>query len=419
MALIDTAALLPGMTLAEDLHDHNGRFILGKGTQLSDNHLKIIKTWGIVEAKVHGSPSASEYPSDTIKPEIIQKAQAHTGAIFSKTNFSDDAVQKLYQICIQRNIKLLADNNPQANAQQAKDPVSLATAIPKDLVPSKGVNPHVFIKQRIKLASLPIIFHKLNEAIGDPKSSASDIASIISKDTSLTAILLKLVNSSFYGFANKVESIARAVTIVGTQQLNALAIGTCAIDIFKGFSSEHVNMRSFWEHSIACGILARIIASYKNDINNERLFLAGLLHDIGRLIIFRYMPAHSQIALMEAHQTNTMLYEMENKWLGFDHSILGALLLKEWQFPLLLEHTIGNHHATGSKQSFLEASIVHLADIIANALEIGSSGERYIPPLSTEMWDAIGISTGTLSAIIELAEHHITDTIQIFFPFKS
>jgi hypothetical protein len=122
------------------------------------------------------------------------------------------------------------------------------------------------------------------------------------------------------------------------------------------------------------------------------------------------------VALLEAHQTNALLYQMENKWLGFDHSLLGALLLKEWKFPLSLEHCVENHHASGSKQSYLESSILHVADVIANALEIGTSGERFVPPLSPEMWHALGIPTRTLCAIIELADHHITDTINIFFP---
>ena len=416
MALIDTSALLPGMILAEDLHDRNGRFILGRGTQLTCNHLKIIKTWGIVEASIHGSPTGKKDSSDTIGADIIRKAHAQTSALFSKTDFSNDAVQKLYQICIQRNIRQLYEGGRLIKPHPKRDPVALSLTIPEDLVPAEGVDPYVLIKQRIKLASLPVIFHKLNAAISDSQSSAAHLADIISKDTSLAAVLLKLVNSSFYGLANKVSSISRAVAILGTQQLNTLALGTCAINTFRGYSSEHIKMQSFWEHSIACGILARIIASYVDEVNNERMFLAGLLHDIGRLVIFRYLPAHSQVALMEAQQTNTLLYEMETKWLGFDHSLLGALLLKEWQFPLILEKATGNHHPSSQERSFRESAILHLADVMANALQIGTSGERFVPPLAADMWEAVGISINTLSAIIDLADHHIADTIQIFFP---
>jgi len=127
--------------------------------------------------------------------------------------------------------------------------------------------PEQLLETGIKVPSLPAIFNEINEAVEDPESSFTEIAEIIGGDMALSARLLKIVNSSFFGFPSKVETITHAITIVGTAQLRDLVLATTIISQFKGMPKDVVNMESFWKHSVGCGLAARIIAIFRREPN--------------------------------------------------------------------------------------------------------------------------------------------------------
>ena len=133
------------------------------------------------------------------------------------------------------------------------------------------------MKGTLEIPSLPMIFTRIDEAVNNPRSSLADIGRIISEDSSLTARLLKIVNSAFYSFPSKIETISRAVTVVGTQQLRDLALATSVMKLFQGIPPDLINMEAFWKHSIACGVAARVLAAHKREANIERFFVAGIL----------------------------------------------------------------------------------------------------------------------------------------------
>ena len=147
------------------------------------------------------------------------------------------------------------------------------------------------------IPSLPTIFYQINEAVGDPRSSMRDIAQIISADQSLSARLLRLVNSAFFGFPSKIDTISHAVTIIGTKQLRDLALATTVIQMFKGIPNDLIQVKSFWQHSIGCGIGSRLLASFQKMANVEHFFVSGLLHDIGRLILYSNKSEDARKAL--------------------------------------------------------------------------------------------------------------------------
>ena len=418
MAKIDMCELEPGMVLASGMKDRDGRRLLGKGVKLTSKHLRIIKMWGIVEADVEG---ISEKDIETkkrahIAPEILETADSLTKKRFIHTDLEHKAIRELFHICVLR------------KAQEITNAGDLAGTEDKCSVPDHPdrnrrtensrarIDPIELIRNKIKLPSLPVIFNQINEAISDPKSSATHVANIINKDSSLSARLLKIVNSALYGFPSRVDTISRAVAIIGTKQLSILALGTSALTVFKGIPSDLLDMRLFWKHSIACGIIARIIASYKNDKMTERFFLAGLLHDIGRLIMLKHLPFQAKEALHRAKRTNSLLCKTEEEVTGFNHTVIGSILVKEWKLPGTLESAIRYHHSCPESKISLESAMVHLSDIITNALEIGTSGEQFVPPLNMKAWDEIGLSTGVLAAAVREAEAHIAQTVHIFFP---
>jgi putative nucleotidyltransferase with HDIG domain len=265
------------------------------------------------------------------------------------------------------------------------------------------------------LASLPTIFMEISEAIGDPRSSFVHIANVISKDTSLSAKLLKIVNSAFYNFPYKIDTISRAVTIIGSRQLSSLALGASVLRSFQGIPEDLVDMESFWKHSITCGISARMIASFKNIPNTERLFIAGLLHDIGRIILYQRVPDLMSSILLQAKETHRFLRSMEAEALGVDHAHVGGMLLKKWKFPLAMEQAVAYHHDPLKSPHFLEASILYLSDILANALEMGTSGDCLVSPLIPEVWDSLGLEKEAFTQIVQLIERQVEEIIHHFF----
>lgn len=280
-------------------------------------------------------------------------------------------------------------------------------------------SPDDLIKKGVQVSTPLAIFNQLNEAINNPETSFSDIAGIINKDSSLSLRLLKIANSSFYSFPSKIETITQAITIIGTNQLRDLVLATTVINSFKGISESLINMDLFWRHSIACGLAARIIATYRRELNVERFYVRGILHDIGRLVLYMEAPVDAGKALKIAKSKNKHLHAAEREVMGFDHAAVGGALMKAWELPDSLREAITFHHGPEKAVHFpVDSAIVHLADIIANALQLGSSGEGHVPHLDTAAWDVIGLPVNIISPTVEQIERQFDDAIQMFLPKK-
>jgi len=258
--------------------------------------------------------------------------------------------------------------------------------------------------------SLPQTFHRLQEVVQNPDSSMSDIGEVLMADQALSARILQLANSSFYGFPARIETISHAVTMIGAEQMIALVQGTCVASIFSRVPRELVNMELFWKHSIACGVTARLIAARRREPNTERFFLLGLLHDIGRLVIFQHLPDESAEAIGRAGRERRMLFEVENSILGFDHATVGYDLLRTWKLPSRLSEPIKMHHTyNGASLYPIETAILHTADMIVNALRCGTSGERYVPPLHGPHWELTGLSADMLAPLAKEAHRQLEE----------
>jgi HD-like signal output (HDOD) protein len=194
-----------------------------------------------------------------------------------------------------------------------------------------------------------------------------------------------------------------------------LAFGIDITSAFKNIPCDYINMDSFWRHSILCGIIARLIAAQKNIQNTERLFLAGMLHDVGRLVIYIYAPRHAVKILEQSRETGLLLQSLEAENLGGDHAEIGGLLMQVWKLPQSLETAVRHHHASTCAQNGLEPAILHVADVVAKALGVGSSGDPFVPPLNPAAWRQVGLSVNSLEPIVEQAERQLEETFQLFF----
>jgi putative nucleotidyltransferase with HDIG domain len=270
------------------------------------------------------------------------------------------------------------------------------------------------LKGVVGVASLPGVYLRLSAVVSDPRSSAADVGRVIAEDPGLTARLLKLVNSAMYGFPSKIETVSHAISIVGTAQLQDLALATSVIRLFANVPESLVTMESFWRHSVACGVTARAIASRRREVNVERYFVAGLLHDIGRPIMFMQAPEEARAAVLRSRETGEPLYQVEYALLGFDHAHVGHALLDQWKLPPSLRESVAHHHHPERSQRFpVETAVVHVADLLANALGFGTSGEPGIPPLNRNAWDTLGLPAATMEDVLEESERHYEAAVQV------
>lgn len=271
------------------------------------------------------------------------------------------------------------------------------------------------VESSVQLGSLPTIFYQINAAVEDPECSFSEIGAIISRDPALCARLLRIVNSSFFGFSAKVETITHAVTIVGMVQLRDLALATAIVNNFDGLPKNAANMKSFWRHSISVGLAGRVIGIYLKESNPERFYVLGLLHDLGRLLLYLTVP-EDMSRVFELSAKGGLLHEAESKVLGWDHAEVGGALLRKWNLPAQMVEGVQYHHSPSSAPNFsLEAAIIHVADIVAQTLELGSSGERYVPPLDFIAWDALGLPSSMLPSVASQVSCQVDDLAEIFF----
>ncbi len=270
------------------------------------------------------------------------------------------------------------------------------------------------LKGMVSVSSLPGIYLRLSEVVADPRSSASDVGKVIGDDPGLTARLLKLVNSAMYGFPTPIETVSHAISIVGTAQLQDLALATSVIRLFASLPQGLVTMDSFWRHSVACGVIARNLATRRREANVERYFVAGLLHDIGRPVLFTQVPDQSRAAMARSHETGVPLFVAEQAFLGFDHTHVGQALLDMWKLPPSLKEAVAHHHYPDRATRFpMETATVHVADLIANALQLGSSGEQAMPPFAAAAWGQLGLPPAVLADLIEESERHYEAAVQI------
>lgn len=266
----------------------------------------------------------------------------------------------------------------------------------------------------VGVASLPGVYLRLSTVVSDPRSSAAEVGRVIAEDPGLTARLLKLVNSAMYGFPSRIETVTHAISIVGTAQLQDLALATSVIRLFAKMPETQVSMTSFWRHSVAVGVTARALAARRREPNVERYFVAGLLHDIGRPIMFMQAPDESRAAFTRAAETGGPLYEAEQSVFGFDHAHVGHALLDLWKLPGSLRESVLYHHFPERAQRFpVEAAIVHLADLIVNALALGTSGERGVPALVPQAWDALELPVGVLEDVVGEADRHAEAAVRV------
>lgn len=254
------------------------------------------------------------------------------------------------------------------------------------------------VEEARDLPSLPTVVAEITEKIRNPSTSASEVAQLIQEDQSLTGNVLRLVNSAFYGFPRQVNSITRAIVILGFNKVGNLALATSVIDAFKG-SQGSFDFVAFWKHSLATAVAADVIAKQLDIHEAEDAFTAGLLHDVGKLVIAVCFPAEMADIARAASQPR-WIRDCEEKILGIDHARAGYWLSQKWGLPPELSNTLRFHHKPlNARQNAQLVHVVHIADVIARSLDVGNGGDPLVPVIEKEIWDNLGLDEARLDAI--------------------
>ena len=263
-------------------------------------------------------------------------------------------------------------------------------------------DPETIVARVMKVASLPAVALKFSEAIDDPLSTNQDLENIISDDSALASRILRIANSALYNFPTKIDTISKALSIIGQKQVNDIILSCSIINAFGKISQNFINMEQFWRHNLAVASAARVIASLRREHNIEVYFVAGLLHDIGRLVLLTERTTTMNQGFESVESEKKFIYQKEREFLGFDHAHIGSLLMKKWKLPPVLWNTIKYHHVPSQASGYqVEAGIVHLADIIAHGLELGASGEKYVPSMDKKIWGMLDMDINLVPIAVD------------------
>lgn len=266
------------------------------------------------------------------------------------------------------------------------------------------------------LPTLPRTALKITTLVNDPKASAKDLSKIITDDQVLTARLLRLVNSSFYGFPQKISTVTNAIVLLGFDAIRNLLLTT---SIFSLFSDKQkigdIPLEQYWDHSLGCAIGSKVIGSQIACEKIEELFVAGLLHDIGKIVMVQFLPDKLERINEMVNNEKMLMVEAEETVLGFTHAQIGQLLAQRWNLPSKLVDIIALHHLPDQSTIFSrETAIIHLADILCRSLMLGYGGDRFVPPLNPMAWDILNIKQDKIRVIMEEIEKSFFELKGIF-----
>ena len=256
------------------------------------------------------------------------------------------------------------------------------------------------------LPTLPGSLKRISSIIEKPSVTLDQIGRFISNDPALTTKVLKMVNSAIYGFPGRISSISHAIMLLGLNVVKGLLLGVSVFEIMEKM------MSGLWAHSLGCAIAAREIANKLNLKDPEEVAVAGLLHDIGKVImILEYQKAYEEI-IKEASTEECLIYDAEKTFFTETHTTVGMWLAGKWNFPRKLVEVIAYHHTPQlSRLAVKETAIVHLADILVRARGIGFAGDHFVPPLNTAAFETLSLASNDIRDVLVRIEetHQVSD----------
>lgn len=285
-----------------------------------------------------------------------------------------------------------------------------------DAQPAASQTAEQLVRDSLTLISLPAAYTRLQEVMASTESSMKDVAEVVSLDPALTARLLRIANSAYYGLPSQVETITRAVNLLGTRQIHDLALATCVAQAFEGLPNELMDMSTFWYRSVMCGFLARELARACGLHETESLFVRGLLLDIGHLILYSRFPEACRQALAESGDDLLEYYSRERELIGCDANQLGARLMEAWKLPRSFTDSLDclEHPETGQSLA-RQVAILHLAAWITHGLNTDLLMEQIFEKIAAPAWDLVGLSRAQVVQVTDTVSGEMIEAMYRIF----
>lgn len=246
------------------------------------------------------------------------------------------------------------------------------------------------------LPTLPSVLEEVVELVENPRTSTEQIARVISHDQVLSAKVLKMVNSPIYGFPGRIGSIQHALVLLGFNVIRGIVISTSVLDIMAQ------SMTRLWKHSIDCALAAGCIARRVGFKDPDEYAVAGLLHDLGKLVIALQLPDLQAAIDEKTIRDDEYPLLAEKAVLGFGHDRVNAWLAEHWNLPPSLEEGLSYHHKPHLARTYPTfASVVHLADFIVHVLDCGPAGNDLAPYLEPQALGILGLKTEDISLVMD------------------
>ncbi len=263
------------------------------------------------------------------------------------------------------------------------------------------------------LPTLPSVVLKVNEALTNNTATIDSVSETIGRDASLTSKVLRLANSSYYGFSYRVDTLARAVTVLGFNTIRSLATTVSVFEIFGAGRTASFDMEGLWRHSLGCATAARALVQGKDPALCEKAFVCGLIHDMGKIVIAQNLPDETSRILGRLDDGDPAdLAEIEEEILGFTHFDVGALIAEKWHFPTEFSEAIRRHHhigvgeegegaTAGEEADRVLACAVYAGNRAAKELGLGKSRNMRALEVGPSVWETLGLSRDLLPPIFD------------------
>ena len=261
------------------------------------------------------------------------------------------------------------------------------------------------VEALINVPTLEGVLEKIKPMMDSSNAGVEDIANIISADQVLSAKILRVVNSVFYGFPGRISSLRHALIILGFDAVKGLILSTSVFDamLAGGF-------HGLWEHSMGCAVTAGIIARKTRDPNPEEISIAALLHDIGKVIIKTELPEESSRIDQAVKENQISTYGAEREILGFDHTTVGKWLCQGWNLPDKLADPIACHHQPDLSQfAQRPTAIAHVANVFVRAIGFGFGGDNLVPRINPAAWEMLDLSDSLVKEIVQEMDGKLED----------
>ncbi|NHQ91537.1 HDOD domain-containing protein [Janthinobacterium lividum] len=267
------------------------------------------------------------------------------------------------------------------------------------------------IRQIQELPSLPVVVLELLSSMDQDDTDVHMLAQKIELDQALAAKTLRIANSSFYGMQSKVTSIPQAVSVLGFHSIRTV-VTACALTGSFAPVSGGFDFQAFWRHSLATAIAARLLAPHLR-VNPETAFTAGLLHDLGTLVLVTRFPAEHALVRSYRQAHDGQMADAELAVIGIDHAQVGSALAGYWKFPETIQQAVADHHAIDRLEAGGLPLAVHLANAVALALDLAGVDDALVPPLSPAGWRSVALDEQAWLALLEQTEHTFDEMSRI------